>query len=161
MASTLKASEEGKSKIDLALDKKEWTRGANSEAIQEASRWIVSSCFQKKKWTKETKLNRRQLESCNLFDKRSLDKIFRASYLDTTYNKKIEPEIESGELNAEGISYGTFSRFLAAKLPINTRAFKAYCKVLGLNWKEIKEDPPQSKLKNHIETEMRSFGGRK
>ncbi|MBW4567795.1 MAG: hypothetical protein KME31_07170 [Tolypothrix carrinoi HA7290-LM1] len=40
---------------------------------------------------------------------------------------------------AEGISQGTWKRFLAGKLPINSAAFKAYCLVLGLNWNEIVE----------------------
>ncbi|MDM9581194.1 NB-ARC domain-containing protein [Nostoc sp. GT001] len=40
---------------------------------------------------------------------------------------------------AEGISQGTWKRFLAGKLPINTGAFKAYCLVLQLNWNEIVE----------------------
>src|SRR4028119_930767 len=125
MASTLKASEEGKSQIDRALTNKGWTKTENSEAIPEATRSLVLSGLREKKWTEETKLNRRQLESCKLFDKKSLDEIF-STFLVTTY-KKITPEIESGELKAQGISYGTFSRFLSSK-PINTRAFKAYCK---------------------------------
>lgn len=38
---------------------------------------------------------------------------------------------------AEGISEGTWKRFLAGKRPIKAEAFKAYCQVLGLNWQEI------------------------
>ncbi len=38
---------------------------------------------------------------------------------------------------AEGISEGTWKRFLAGKRPINEEAFKAYTEVLGLNWQEI------------------------
>ncbi|MCL1466829.1 NB-ARC domain-containing protein [Argonema galeatum] len=38
---------------------------------------------------------------------------------------------------ADGISEGTWSRFLAGKCPINTDAFHAYCEVLGLNWEDI------------------------
>ncbi|CBN55864.1 MULTISPECIES: hypothetical protein [Kamptonema] len=112
------------------------------------------SYFREKEWTEETQLKRRQLESCNLFDKKFLDKIFLA-YRSTTY-KKIESEIE--ELKVKGISYGTWNHFYR-KLPIKTRAFKAYCEILGLNWEEIKEDPPQSEQTNHIKTEIRSFGG--
>ncbi len=37
---------------------------------------------------------------------------------------------------AIGISYGTWSRFLAGN-PINTPAFKAFCAVLNLDWEEI------------------------
>ncbi|HEY9636817.1 MAG TPA: NB-ARC domain-containing protein [Coleofasciculaceae cyanobacterium] len=43
---------------------------------------------------------------------------------------------EAGYL-AEGISEGTWKRFLAGKRPIKAEAFKAYSQVLGLNWEEI------------------------
>ena len=33
---------------------------------------------------------------------------------------------------AEGISEGTWKRFLSGKNPINANAFRAYCQVLGL-----------------------------
>jgi transcriptional regulator with XRE-family HTH domain len=45
---------------------------------------------------------------------------------------------ETGYL-AEGISEGTWKRFLAGKRPIKAEAFKAYSEVLGLNWKEISD----------------------
>ena len=38
---------------------------------------------------------------------------------------------------AEGISEGTWRRFLAGKRAINAEAFRAYSEVLGLNWQEI------------------------
>ncbi|MCL1468074.1 XRE family transcriptional regulator [Argonema galeatum] len=38
---------------------------------------------------------------------------------------------------AEGISEGTWSRFLAGKRSINASAFQAYSAVLGLNWEEV------------------------
>lgn len=41
---------------------------------------------------------------------------------------------------AVGISEGTWKRFLAGKYPINEEAFRAYCKVLGLNWEEVVEE---------------------
>jgi transcriptional regulator with XRE-family HTH domain len=40
---------------------------------------------------------------------------------------------------AEGISEGTWKRFLAGKRPIKAEAFKAYSEVLGLNWEELVE----------------------
>lgn len=40
---------------------------------------------------------------------------------------------------AEGISEGTWKRFLAGKRPIKAEAFKAYTQVLGLNWQEISD----------------------
>jgi hypothetical protein len=38
---------------------------------------------------------------------------------------------------AEGISEGTWKRFLAGKRPIKAEAFKAYTQVLGLRWEEL------------------------
>jgi hypothetical protein len=38
---------------------------------------------------------------------------------------------------AEGISEGTWRRFLAGRRPINAEAFRAYSEVLGLNWQEL------------------------
>ncbi|MBD2043357.1 NB-ARC domain-containing protein [Microcoleus sp. FACHB-672] len=43
---------------------------------------------------------------------------------------------EKGYL-ADGISEGTWSRFLKGKEGINTPAFKAYCQVLTINWEEV------------------------
>lgn len=43
---------------------------------------------------------------------------------------------------AEGISEGTWKRFLAGKSRINAEAFKAYCQVLGLNWEEVVATKP-------------------
>lgn len=40
---------------------------------------------------------------------------------------------------APGISEGTWKRFLAGKVPINAKAFKAYCQVLGIDWEEVIE----------------------
>ena len=47
---------------------------------------------------------------------------------------------------AEGISEGTWKRFLAGKQSISAAAFKAYCQVLGLNWEEIVERHSSSTL---------------
>lgn len=46
---------------------------------------------------------------------------------------------------ADGVSEGTWKRFLAGKYPINAKAFKAYCRVLGLAWEEVVE---RSELKS-------------
>lgn len=40
---------------------------------------------------------------------------------------------------AEGISGGTWKRFLGGKQSISAAAFKAYCQVLGLNWEDVVE----------------------
>ncbi|MEA5506286.1 NB-ARC domain-containing protein [Halotia wernerae UHCC 0503] len=46
---------------------------------------------------------------------------------------------------AVGISEGTWKRFLAGKQAINAEAFKAYCRVLGLNWEEVVERKDEGK----------------
>jgi len=38
---------------------------------------------------------------------------------------------------ASGVSLSTWKRFLAGKKSINTRAFKAFCQVLELNWEDV------------------------
>lgn len=43
----------------------------------------------------------------------------------------------SGSPYANGVSEGTWKRFLAGRQPINANVFKAYCTVLGLNWEDI------------------------
>ncbi|MBE9130125.1 MULTISPECIES: NB-ARC domain-containing protein [unclassified Coleofasciculus] len=44
---------------------------------------------------------------------------------------------QAGSFYANGISQGTWKRFLAGRQPISAVAFKAYCQVLGLNWEDI------------------------
>lgn len=156
MASTIKASEEGKSQIDLALTNKRWARGEDSEAIRQASLLLVLPYLHEKKWTSEKPLDRQKLKSSQLFTQNSLDKIF--SVYQVTNYIKIESDIQSGELTAKGISYRTWNSFLYKK-PIKIKAFKAYCEVLGLNWEEIKEDLPLSDRKKPIETETQSCRG--
>ncbi|MBP0008884.1 MULTISPECIES: NB-ARC domain-containing protein [unclassified Roseofilum] len=51
--------------------------------------------------------------------------------------KILEPNRKDGQPFAEGISEGTWKRFLAGKYPINANAFRAYCQVLSLNWEEV------------------------
>jgi hypothetical protein len=63
-------------------------------------------------------------------------------------SKVLDPNWPGGEYFAEGISYGTWKRFLTAKNPINAPAFKAYCQVLGLNWEDVRENQPQRSEQN-------------
>jgi WD40 repeat protein len=44
---------------------------------------------------------------------------------------------QEGGYFADGISEGTWKRFLSGKYAINVDAFKAFCQVLGLKWQEI------------------------
>lgn len=57
-------------------------------------------------------------------------------------SKVLEPNWQVGDYLPEGISFGTWSRFLGAKHRINAPAFKAYCQVLELNWEEIVDTHP-------------------
>jgi hypothetical protein len=54
-------------------------------------------------------------------------------------SKVLEPAQDwfAGGPYANGISEGTWKRFLAGRQAISAVAFKAYCHVLGLNWEEI------------------------
>lgn len=54
--------------------------------------------------------------------------------------KIIDRSLQEQGILAAGISTGTWKRFLAGKSAINAEAFKAYCQVLGLEWKEVVEE---------------------
>jgi AAA ATPase domain len=51
-------------------------------------------------------------------------------------------ETPNGYLYAEGVSDGTWKRFLYGKDPINTTVYKAFCKILDLKWEEVAEGSP-------------------
>lgn len=55
----------------------------------------------------------------------------------------------SGGPYANGLSQGTWKRFLAGKQPITAYAFKAYCQVLGLNWEDIVEQGHKTPSNSH------------
>ncbi|NEP60578.1 MAG: NACHT domain-containing protein [Symploca sp. SIO2G7] len=66
-------------------------------------------------------------------------------------SKVLEPKriwLEGGPY-AEGISGGTWKRFLGGKQPISAAAFKAYCQVLELNWEEAVERRSSTHTKTH------------
>lgn len=54
-------------------------------------------------------------------------------------SKVVEPQKnwQPGGPYADGISEGTWKRFLAGRQAISAAAFKAYCQILGLNWQEV------------------------
>lgn len=64
----------------------------------------------------------------------------------------LEPERnwEVGGPFANGISDGTWGRFRTGRQPIKERAFKAYCQILGLPWKEIVVRTPTSGAIQHL-----------
>ncbi|NET05397.1 MAG: NB-ARC domain-containing protein [Symploca sp. SIO2B6] len=54
-------------------------------------------------------------------------------------SKIVEPEKnwQPGGPYADGVSEGTWKRFLAGRQAISAAAFKAFCQILGLNWQEV------------------------
>ncbi|MEM6613024.1 MAG: NB-ARC domain-containing protein, partial [Cyanobacteria bacterium P01_C01_bin.72] len=48
--------------------------------------------------------------------------------------------VVSSEKLAPGVSYGTWKRFLGGKKSVNGNAFKAYCRILDLDWQQVVED---------------------
>ncbi|MGB7439822.1 MAG: NB-ARC domain-containing protein [Coleofasciculaceae cyanobacterium] len=54
-------------------------------------------------------------------------------------SRVLEPDRDwlPGGPYANGVSEGTWKRFLAGRQPISAAPFKAYCTVLGLNWEDI------------------------
>ncbi|MEM7770250.1 MAG: NB-ARC domain-containing protein [Cyanobacteria bacterium P01_A01_bin.37] len=71
---------------------------------------------------------------------------------------------EPGGPYANGISGGTWKRFLGGRHPIRATAFKAYCQALGLQWPEIiirDNAPTDSRYQNWGEApEVSGFCGR-
>ncbi|GEM_PF-1078477 len=72
-------------------------------------------------------------------------------------SKVLDHNWPGGEYFAEGISYGTWKRFLTAKNPINAPAFQADCQVLGLNWEEIVEETPPQRSEQNQTAEVMWF----
>jgi len=60
----------------------------------------------------------------------------------TAASQSLGIDWEDAGVLAAGISEGTWKRFLAGKVPINAMAFKAYCQVLGLDWRSVVETAP-------------------
>ncbi|MEG4443212.1 NACHT domain-containing protein [Microcoleus sp. AT9_B5] len=59
-------------------------------------------------------------------------------------SKRLDPDrtwTEAGPY-ADGLSLPTWRRFLGGRKPIKANAFKAFCKVLHLDWEEIVDRPP-------------------
>ncbi|MEG3969049.1 MULTISPECIES: hypothetical protein [unclassified Microcoleus] len=59
-------------------------------------------------------------------------------------SQKLEPDrtwTEAGPY-ADGLSLPTWRRFLGGREPIKANAFRAFCRVLQLNWEEIVDRPP-------------------
>ncbi|MEB3211874.1 MAG: ATP-binding protein [Leptolyngbyaceae bacterium] len=71
---------------------------------------------------------------------------------------------EAGGPYANGISGGTWKRFLGGRHPIRATAFKAYCQALGLQWHEVitrDNAVPNARYQNWGEApELSSFCGR-
>ena len=142
---TFRASEQGQAKIKRAREKKGWTvKEEEYTPLKEASKFLIKQHAAANEWDVNDQrwlLNFKQLfrvEKHKDIDeiKRIILKSKQGSLLE-----RMEQLIETGEVFAKDISYGTWSRFASQKKlhKIKARTFKAYCKVLGLNWQEIAE----------------------
>lgn len=60
-------------------------------------------------------------------------------------------ETPNGYLYAEGVSPGTWKRFLYGTEPIDTNVFKAFCTILNLNWQEVRADRSQIQTGDNLE----------
>jgi hypothetical protein len=64
---------------------------------------------------------------------------------------------ENLEYFADGVSLGTWKRFLAG-IAINTRAFQAYCRVLELEWQEVVERLPNPPITANFSSANANWG---
>ncbi|MEX0270120.1 NB-ARC domain-containing protein [Leptolyngbyaceae cyanobacterium UHCC 1019] len=147
---SLRASKQGQEKIHEARTQRGWKIDENEDSpLQAASKWILRQHQQRNHWDDDdprwlskldTLLNRSSKSALQI--RQNILRIKSGSLIE-----RIEQQIETGELLAKGISYGTWKRFAAAQPDrIKATAFKAYCQVLALEWKQIAEqqEPDQS-----------------
>ncbi len=142
---TFRASEQGQAKIKQAREKKGWTvREEEYTPLKEASKFLIKQHAAANEWAVNDQrwlLNFKQLFRVEQHkDINEIKKIIVKSKQGSLL-ERIEQLIETGEVFAKDISYGTWSRFASQKKlhRIKARTFKAYCQVLGLNWQEIAE----------------------
>ena len=143
--SSFRASEEGRKNIKQARDKKGWkVKPDEVRPLKEASKFLVQQHGRENDWNTDDPRWLRDLE--NLVRVETPQDINRikiriAKSSEGSLLEQIEKLIDSGEVLAKDISYGSWSRFASRtkQHPIKDRAFKAYCQVLGLEWEKIAE----------------------
>ena len=152
---TLRASEQGHRQIQQArnANQKKWVaKEDNLTPLIEASQWLINQYAEEKGWNAndpgwvrnfEEFLRVEQHQDINKIKTRIIQSQQGSLF------ERITQLIEEGTAFAHGISYRTWSNFASPKkrLGINKQAFKAYCHILGLNWREIAEEPPKKSAK--------------
>ncbi len=146
---SLQASIEGQAKIRQAREQKGWTISSQDlRPLQEASKLILRQHQQTNNWTENEQNWLRDFEELLQAESElALDNLKKAivQQKQGTLIERIEQQIDTGEVLAKGISYGTWKRFAASRPDkIRPPAFKAYCQILRLDWQEIvtEDDDP-------------------
>jgi LuxR family glucitol operon transcriptional activator len=150
---TLQASAQGRAKIQQAREAKGWTaKEENDIPLKEASKCFIRQYALANQWEANDRRWLKHFEQ--LFrvepdNPHSITTIIAKSR-QGSFLERIEHLIETGEVLAKGISYGTWSRFAAQNKShsIKARTFKIYCQILGLNWEEIAEVSVTSESEN-------------
>lgn len=142
---TFRASEQGKARIKQAREAKGWkVREDNDTPLKEASKFLIQQHGLGNQWNVNDPRWLRDFEQLFRVEKpktiNDIKTIIAKSKQGSLF-ERIEQLIESGEIFAKDISYGSWSRFASQRNlhRIKARAFKAYCQVLGLKWEEIAE----------------------
>ncbi|QZZ21615.1 ATP-binding protein [Leptothermofonsia sichuanensis E412] len=137
---SLKASDTGLEAIAQSRTAKKWTVSEGDlRPLQEASKWLLQRHAETNQWTDDdlhwvqefTHLLRVEKGQDIHAVQRSLIQAKPNSWWDG-----IQALIDAGEVFAEGVSYGTWSRFVTGK-PIRQQTFQAYCHSLGLDWQTL------------------------
>ncbi|HEY9669978.1 MAG TPA: ATP-binding protein [Waterburya sp.] len=142
---TLCASLAGQAKIQQARQKKGWKVTQEDDTpLKEASLFLIKQHAVANEWDVNDSKWLRDFEQLFRVEEPTMvneikTRIARSQHGSLLEN--IEKLIDSGEVFAKDISYGTWSRFASQRKlhRIKERTFKAYCQVLGLNWEEIAE----------------------
>src|SRR5919202_3053932 len=140
---TFKASELGRAKIRQAREERGWTvREEDNTPLKEASKFLMQQHAAANEWPVNDSRWLRDFEQLFRVEKHQNLNEIRTSIAQSRLGsllERIEQLIDTGEVLAKDISYGSWSRFASQTKfhAIKARAFKAYCQILGLNWEEI------------------------
>ena len=152
--SSLKASEKGRETIKQARNRKGWkVEPYETRPLKEASKFLIRQHGDAEEWNADDPRWLRDLENLVRGVEKTQEinqiKIEIAKSPQGSLLERIERFIDSGEVLAKDISYGSWSRFASQtkNYRIKERAFKAYCEVLGLQWQEI-ADKETDRLNN-------------
>lgn len=166
---TLTASETGQQKIREAIEGKKW------KISQEDTRPLVAASLEYiKQYQAEHKLADKDTKWLTDFERifrvektknqprAEIDENIKKIKLELAAKTKqetllqgIEEKIEYGEIFVRNISWGSWNRFASQKRKaVDETAFKIYCNILGLDWKEIAEDNTSHKIKLEIKNKV-------